>query len=70
MVQPLPPGHDLMIKVRAALLLQNTTLAAWCRQRSIHPSAARQAIYGTWAGPKGRAMRASILKAAGLKEAA
>ncbi len=70
MTKPPPPGRDLMLQVRAGLLLQNTTLSAWCRKRQVNASAVRQAIYGTWAGPKGRAMRAEVLKAAGIKDAA
>ncbi|ENB4166282.1 TPA: hypothetical protein ACKQA1_001893 [Stenotrophomonas maltophilia] len=70
MAQHLPPGRDLMNKVRAGMTLQNTTVSAWCRQHGVNPSAARQAIYGTWAGPKGQALRASLLKAAGVKDVA
>jgi hypothetical protein len=61
-----PPSRDLLMQVRAGFLLKHTTLAQWCRESGIHPSAARQAIYGTWDGPKGRVMRARILKAAGV----
>ncbi len=67
--EPLAPGRDLMHQVRAGLLLQNTTLADWCRKREVNASAVRQAIYGTWAGPKGRAMRTEVLKAAGVRGA-
>lgn len=61
------PGPDLMNRVRAGFLLQNTTLAEWCREQKINASAARQAVYGTWNGIKGQAMRAKVLKAAGLQ---
>lgn len=64
------PGQDLMNKVRAGMTLQNTTVSAWCRQHGVNPSAARQAIYGTWAGPKGQALRAQLLKAAGVRDVA
>ncbi|WP_242875642.1 hypothetical protein [Stenotrophomonas maltophilia] len=70
MAQQLPPGRDLMNKVRAGMTLQNTTVSAWCRKNGINPSAARQAIYGTWAGPKGKALRATLLRAAGVKDVA
>lgn len=60
-------GHELLARVRAGFILKHTTLAEWCRGQAIHPSAARQAIYGTWAGPKGRAVRARVLKAAGVR---
>lgn len=61
-----PPGRDLMIKVRAGLLLQGLTLTEWGRRNGYHHGAIRQAVYGTWNGPKGRALRERIVKAAGL----
>lgn len=64
------PGPELMNQVRAGFLLQNTTLAEWCREHGINASAARQAVYGTWNGAKGQAMRARVLKAAGLQKQA
>lgn len=67
---PETPGRDLAAQVRAAFVARHTTLAAWCRQHGIDRSAARQALYGTWDGPKGRALRARILKAAGVRAAA
>jgi len=63
-------NRELLLRVRAGLLVQHTTLADWCRRAGVHPSAVRQALYGTWAGPKGRAVRAQVLKAAGVQEAA
>lgn len=67
---PIEPGTRLMQEVRAAFILDGTTYTSWCRSQGIDPSMVRQAIYGTWAGPKGRAMRALVLKAAGVKVAA
>jgi len=69
MTQPFTLGRDLMLQVRAGLLLQNMTLSSWCRQHGINTSNARQAIYGTWNGPKGRTIRDELLKAAGVKVA-
>lgn len=59
-------GRELLARVRAGFIIKGTTLAQWCRSQGIHPSAARQAIYGTWGGPKGRAVRERILAAAGV----
>ncbi|MFA5589819.1 MAG: hypothetical protein WDA70_03750 [Lysobacteraceae bacterium] len=64
------PGTRLMQQVRAAFILHGTTYTSWCRSQSIDPSLVRQAIFGTWAGPKGRAWRRKVLTAAGVKEAA
>lgn len=66
MQAPTDPGRDLLAQVRAGFLIQHTTLAEWCRKQGTHPSAVRQAIYGTWAGPKGRSIREAVLKAAGI----
>jgi hypothetical protein len=63
-------GQHLMKRIRAGFIVQDTSLTDWCRKEGIHPSAVRQAIYGTWAGPKGRAVRAKVLRAAGVKVAA
>ena len=59
-----------MNRVKAGFILQNTTFGAWCRANGIEPNNGRQAIYGSWNGPKGQAMLARILKAAGVQEAA
>lgn len=66
----LSPGRDLLAQVRAGFVAQHTTLAEWCRKNGTHPSAARQAIYGTWNGPKGRALRSKIVRAAGVRAVA
>ncbi len=70
MKESLTAGRDAMNRVKAGFILQNTTLKAWCRGNGIDPSAVRQAVYGSWCGPKGRAMRARVMKAAGVREAA
>ncbi len=67
---PTETGTRLMQEVRAAFILRGTSYTAWCRAQGIEPSQVRQAIYGTWAGPKGRAVRANVLRAAGVREVA
>lgn len=62
----LPPSLDLLLQVRAAFVAQGTTLHSWCHRHRVHVTGARQALIGTWNGPKGRAMRARIVRAAGL----
>ncbi|MBS0499367.1 MAG: hypothetical protein JSR74_03460, partial [Proteobacteria bacterium] len=64
-----PPeaGARLMQQLRAAFILEGTTYTAWCRAQGIDPSLVRQAVYGTWGGPKGRAVRAQVIRAAGLR---
>jgi hypothetical protein len=66
----LPNGRDLLAQVRAGFVARHTTLAEWCRSAGTHPSAVRQALYGTWNGPKARAMRAKVIRASGARAAA
>lgn len=67
-MQPITPSaRDLLAQVRAGFIARHTTLAEWCRAHGTHPSAARQAIYGTWAGPKGRELKEQLLAASGIK---
>ena len=42
-------------------------MSAWARQHHLDPSTVRPALYGTWSGPKGRAVRAKVLKASGVQ---
>jgi len=60
------PKH-LVQQVRAGFILRGTTMSAWARQHNLDPSTVRQALYGTWSGPKGRAVRAKVLKASGVQ---
>lgn len=64
------PSLELHLKVRAAFILQGSTLKTWCRQNGIHPSNVRNALVGSWNGPAGQAMRKRVVKASGLKETA
>lgn len=63
---PSEPGTQLMQQVRAGFILQGITYTEWCRREGVDPSIVRQAIYGNWAGPKGRAIKAKVLRAAGI----
>ena len=64
------PGIDLHRRVRAGFILQGTTFKRWCLDHHITPSNARDALIGSWDGPKGRQLRARLVKAAGVQEAA
>ena len=67
---PTDARTQLIREIRAGFILRGTTLAAWSREQGMDASLVRQAIYGTWAGPKGRAVKANVLRAAGVKEVA
>lgn len=64
------PGLDLHRRVRAGFIVQGTSFKRWCQEQNIKPSNARDALIGRWDGPKGRALRARLVKAAGVREAA
>lgn len=57
------PGIDLHRTVRAAFIARGTSLKAWCRENEVSFSNARDALIGRWNGPKGKAMRARIVRA-------
>jgi hypothetical protein len=64
------PGEDLLREVRAGFVMQGTTFSTWCTQQGINRSSARQALMGSWNGPKGRALRTRVVKAAKASAAA
>lgn len=64
------PSLELLRLVRAAFIVKDTTMKAWCRDNGIHLSNARNALIGSWNGPAGKAMRARIVKASGMRDAA
>jgi hypothetical protein len=60
------PSKQLYLRVRAGFVQQELSLSAWCRQNGIDPTNARHALIGSWDGPKGRKLRARIVKASGI----
>lgn len=64
-----PPSRDLLLKVKAHFVGKGTTLAAWCRDNKVDQSHARQALLGSWDGPRGRAVRLKLATEAGLVDA-
>lgn len=65
-----PRPADLLTEVRIGFIRKGTTMTSWCKQQHLNHSAVRQALIGSWAGPKGRAMRRRVLAAAGITEVA
>lgn len=57
------PGKQLLDSVRAGFVAQGTSLNAWCVEHGIRYPNARQALIGSWNGPKGLAMRIRIMRA-------
>jgi len=58
------PSLDLVRQVRAGFTLQGTSLKRWCRENGIRFNNARDALIGSWNGPKGKAVRTRIVRAA------
>jgi hypothetical protein len=70
MISDTTPGKRLVRHVRIGFIQQGSTLNAWCTQHGISVSGARQALIGTWDGPKGQQLRARLLEASGVAPAA
>lgn len=62
----LAPSKELMRDVRIGFIKQGTTFTNWCNRHDIHGPSARAAVIGSWDGPKGRALRARVVRAAGV----
>lgn len=63
------PSLDLLLQVRAGFTLQDTSLKRWCRENDVRFSNARDALIGSWNGPKGKALRSKIVRAARVQAA-
>ena len=68
MEDKLTPGNSLLTTVRARLIAKGTSLHRWCSENEVLYPNARQALIGSWNGPKGVALREKIAKAAGIGE--
>ncbi|MCD7099096.1 hypothetical protein [Stenotrophomonas sp. MMGLT7] len=63
------PGLDLLLAVKAGFVRQGTTMTRWAKDNDTHVSNVRNALIGTWNGPRGQAMRTKIVRAAGVRDA-
>lgn len=64
-VNEINPGKDLYNRVRSGFVLRETSLTKWCRENHITRSAAIACLIGTWNGPKGRDLRARLVRESG-----
>lgn len=62
---PFQPGVMLHDAIVGAFRASGTTFEAWCNQHGINPSNARNTTCGINKGPKGQAMLARMIAAAG-----
>jgi len=65
MQQSICPSKELLAQVRAAFVVRGTSMSAWCRENGVARQNARLSLLGGWDGPKGKALRARIVEAAG-----
>lgn len=54
---------DILQAVRAAFILNGSSLGAWCRENEIDPARAWRALQGKNVGPVSERLRARILAA-------
>lgn len=66
MKEKLIPSTNLLAQVRAGLITQGSCLNKWCLENDVLYSSARQALIGTWNGPKGQALREKLINEAGI----
>lgn len=64
------PGPELNLEIRVGFIRQGTTLTRWCKDNGLRISNVRDAILGSWDGPKGKAIRAQVAKASRVRSAA
>ncbi len=62
---PYQPGAILHDAVVGAFKARGGSFESWCADNGIAPSVARNATYGQSKGPKGRALLARLIEAAG-----
>lgn len=60
------PGADLYRLVKAGFVAKGTTFTAYCHSAGIIPSNGRQALLGSWTGPRGREVVRKLVEASGL----
>lgn len=64
-VLPYQPGAILHDAVVGSFKARGASFESWCAENGVAPSAARNATYGQSKGPKGRALLARMIQAAG-----
>lgn len=63
---PFQPGAIMHDAVVGAFKARGGSFEAWCVENGVPPSAARNATFGQSKGPKGKALLARMVEAAGV----
>lgn len=67
MARDCPARPNILQAVRAAFILNGTTLGAWCRENRVDPARAWRALQGKGGGTATHELRARILAASSGK---
>jgi len=62
---PYQPGAILHAAIVGAFKTRGLSFEAWCAENGVMPGSARAATFGQSKGPKGRALLARLIEAAG-----
>lgn len=62
---PYQPGAILHAAIVGAFKARGQSFEVWCAENSVAPTSARSATFGQSKGPKGRALLARLIEAAG-----
>lgn len=65
-VNKIIPSRDLYNQVRAAFILDNSSLGSWCKDNQVKPQNVMACLVGTWNGPKGKELRSRLIAASSL----
>ena len=65
-INEIKPGPDLYVQVRQGFVGQDSSLNKWCLENGIKRQNAVAALKGMWNGPKGTALRETVVLASGI----
>lgn len=65
-VNTLIPSRELYNQVRAAFILNNSSLGTWCTANNIKQQNVMACLVGTWNGPKGVELRNRLIEGSEL----
>lgn len=67
-VNTLIPSRELYNQVRAAFILNDSSLGTWCTANDVKQQNVMACLVGTWNGPKGKELRNRLVIASSLPE--
>lgn len=65
-----PPSKQLHADIKAAFVRKESSFTSWCKANGFGTSNVRMAIFGSWNGPKAKAIRKQIIEESGLAQQA